>query len=52
MPEPQRETFLLAEAGELSLEEIAAATQVGRETAKSRLRYAVARLRIALEDLL
>ncbi|MBK7900466.1 MAG: RNA polymerase sigma factor [Azonexus sp.] len=52
LPEPQREAFLLAEEGELSLEEIAAATQVGRETAKSRLRYAVARLRIALEDLL
>ena len=41
----QREAFLLqAEAG-MSLEEIAQATGVGTETAKSRLRYARARLR-------
>lgn len=51
LPAPQREAFLLAEEGELSLEEIARATGVGRETAKSRLRYALARLRRALEDL-
>lgn len=52
LPAPQREAFLLAEEGGLSLEEIAAATQVGRETVKSRLRYAMAKLRAALEDLL
>lgn len=51
LPAPQREAFLLhAEAG-LSLERIAAVTGVGRETAKSRLRYAVARLRDGLRDL-
>ncbi|RDI03596.1 RNA polymerase ECF family sigma subunit [Caldimonas thermodepolymerans] len=48
LPPEQREAFLLqAEAG-LSLEEIAAATGVGAETVKSRLRYARAKLRQAL----
>ena len=51
LPEPQREAFLLAEEAGMGLEEIAAATGVGRETAKSRLRYAVARLRAALAGL-
>jgi RNA polymerase sigma-70 factor (ECF subfamily) len=41
----QRETFLLKEESGLSLEEIAAVTGVGRETVKSRLRYAVNKLR-------
>jgi RNA polymerase sigma-70 factor (ECF subfamily) len=50
LPEAQRETFLLAEEGGLSLEEIARTTGVGRETAKSRLRYALARLRQALNE--
>jgi len=45
LPEAQREAFLLREEGDLSLDEIADATQVTRETAKSRLRYAVAKLR-------
>jgi RNA polymerase sigma factor (sigma-70 family) len=48
LPDPQREAFLLAEEGGLSVEEIAQATGVGRETAKSRLRYALDRLRRAL----
>lgn len=49
LPEVQRETFLLqAEAG-MSLAEIAQATGVNMETAKSRLRYARARLRETLE---
>ncbi|HEX9180667.1 MAG TPA: RNA polymerase sigma factor [Burkholderiales bacterium] len=48
LPEAQREAFLLHQEGGLTLEEIAAATGVGFETAKSRLRYAVARLRQAL----
>jgi RNA polymerase sigma-70 factor (ECF subfamily) len=48
LPDPQREAFLLAEEGGLSIEEIANATGVGRETAKSRLRYALDRLRRAL----
>jgi RNA polymerase sigma factor (sigma-70 family) len=50
LPAAQREAFLLAEEGGLSLEEIATATGVGKETAKSRLRYALARLRQTLKD--
>lgn len=50
LPQAQRETFLLrAEAG-LSLRDIAEATGTSAETAKSRLRYALARLRRALAD--
>ncbi len=46
----QREAFLLqAEAG-LSLEDIAATQGVGRETVKSRLRYALVKLRKELAD--
>lgn len=48
LPEAQRETFLLKEEAGLSLEEIAIATGTGRETVKSRLRYALARLRQGL----
>lgn len=49
LPDAQRETFLLqAEAG-MSVAEIATATGVTAETAKSRLRYARARLRQTLE---
>ncbi|UCE31787.1 MAG: sigma-70 family RNA polymerase sigma factor [Burkholderiales bacterium] len=51
LPPPQREAFLLAEEGGMGLAEIADATGVGRETAKSRLRYAHARLRHALSGL-
>lgn len=50
LPPPQKEAFLLQAEGGLSLEEIAAVTQVGHETVKSRLRYAMARLRTAMED--
>lgn len=50
LPLAQREAFLLQAEGSLSVEEIAAATGVGAETAKSRLRYARARLRAALAD--
>jgi RNA polymerase sigma-70 factor (ECF subfamily) len=50
LPLPQREAFLLRAEGDLSLDDIAAATGVSRETAKSRLRYAHNRLRAALED--
>lgn len=52
LPPPQREAFLLAEEGGLSLDEIAAATASGRETVKSRLRYAIGKLRHTLQDLL
>lgn len=45
LPEAQREAFLLREESGLSLEEIADATDVNIETVKSRLRYAVAKLR-------
>jgi len=49
LPIPQREAFLLrAEAG-LAVEEIATVTDTKRETAKSRLRFALYRLRITLE---
>ena len=48
LPAVQREAFLLQQEGELSVEEIADATGVSRETAKSRLRYAVAKLRASL----
>ena len=44
----QREAFLLQQEGDLSIEEIAQATGVSRETAKSRLRYALTKLRHAL----
>jgi len=50
LPAAQRETFLLSEEGEMTLEEIANATGVTRETAKSRLRYAVGKLREGLKE--
>jgi RNA polymerase sigma-70 factor (ECF subfamily) len=50
LPVVQRETLLLHLEGELTLDEIAQLTGVGMETAKSRLRYALAKLRTALED--
>ena len=50
LPDAQREAFLLREEGGLSLAEIAAATGVNAETAKSRLRYAVSRLRSLLKE--
>lgn len=49
LPLPQREAFLLQAEGGLSLAEIAQATGVNTETAKSRLRYARERLRHTLE---
>ncbi len=45
LPSEQREAFLLREEGGLSVAEIAAATGVRHETAKSRLRYALSKLR-------
>jgi RNA polymerase sigma-70 factor, ECF subfamily len=52
LPILQREAFLLREEAGLSLDEIALATGVSPETAKSRLRYAVAKLRDGLRGLL
>ena len=48
LPDEQRNAFLLHEEGGLSLAEIADVTGVGKETAKSRLRYALSRLRAEL----
>lgn len=51
LPEAQREAFIMHEEGGLSVDEIAAATGVKAETAKSRLRYALAKLRSGLREL-
>jgi RNA polymerase sigma-70 factor, ECF subfamily len=48
LPAEQRDVYLLHEESDLSLEEIARVTGVGTETAKSRLRYAVTKLKAAL----
>lgn len=45
LPEAQREAFLMQQEGGMSVDEIAQATGVTRETAKSRLRYAMVKLR-------
>lgn len=50
LPEVQREAFVLQHEGGMSIEEIAAATGVSRETAKSRLRYALAKLRLGMSE--
>lgn len=50
LPEEQRDVFLLHEEAGLSLDDIATITDCKRETAKSRLRYAVGKLRAALDD--
>lgn len=50
LPALQREAFLLHEEGELSVAEIATATGANEETAKSRLRYAMAKLKAAVND--
>lgn len=49
LPLAQREVFLLRAETDLTLDEIALVTGTTRETAKSRLRYALSRLRSALE---
>lgn len=48
LPDEQREAVLLRLQQELSLEEIGRITGVGRETVKSRLRYALDKLRARL----
>lgn len=48
IPPEQRDAFLLHEEAGLSIDEIALVTGVNRETAKSRLRYAAAKLKVAL----
>jgi RNA polymerase sigma-70 factor (ECF subfamily) len=49
LPLLQRETFLLRVETDLTIDEIAQVTGTTRETAKSRLRYGLSRLRAALE---
>jgi len=50
LPEEQRDAFLLSEEAGLSLDQIASVTDSNRETAKSRLRYAVNKLRAAIDE--
>ena len=50
LPDEQRDVFLLREEAGLNLDAIAHVTGVSRETAKSRLRYAVRKLKTAMAD--
>jgi RNA polymerase sigma-70 factor (ECF subfamily) len=50
LPEEQRDAFLLHEEAGLNIDQIASVTGSNRETAKSRLRYAVNKLRVAIEE--
>ena len=50
LPEDQREVFLLREVAELPFKEIALITGVGENTVKSRMRYALDRLRQTLSE--
>ena len=50
LPDEQRDVFLLYEEAGFSLEQIASITGCKRETAKSRLRYAVKKLRDAMNE--
>ncbi len=50
LPDDQREVLQLRLEQELTLEEIGEITGVGRETVKSRLRYAMDKLRARLSE--
>lgn len=50
LPPEQREAFVMQQESGMSLDQIGEATGVGRETVKSRLRYALAKLRQELSD--
>ncbi len=50
LPDEQRDVFLLHEEAGLTLDEIATVTGSNREATKSRLRYAVAKLRAAIDE--
>jgi RNA polymerase sigma-70 factor (ECF subfamily) len=50
LPEDQREVFLLREVANLPFAEIAQVTGVPENTVKSRMRYALERLRLALSE--
>jgi len=50
LPDEQRDVFLLHEEAGLSLDQIASITDCKHETAKSRLRYAIKKLRAAIDE--
>ena len=50
LPPAQREAFLLHEEGGMNVAEIARATGTNEEAAKSRLRYALSKLKEAISD--
>ena len=50
LPEDQREVFLLREVANLPFAEIAQVTGAAENTVKSRMRYALERLRLALSE--
>ena len=50
LPPAQREAFLMHHEAEMSVAEIARATGANEDAAKSRLRYAVSKLKEALGD--
>ncbi len=50
LPPLQRQAFLMHQEGGLSIAEIAQATGSNEEAAKSRLRYAMAKLKAAVDD--
>ena len=50
LPDEQRDAFLLHEEAGLNVDQIASVTGSNRETAKSRLRYAVNKLRAAIDE--
>ncbi len=50
LPLPQREALVLRVVEQMTIEEIAAVTGVSANTAASRYRYAVARLRLGLKE--
>jgi len=50
LPDEQRDVFLLHEEAGLNLDQISTVTGSNRETTKSRLRYAVKKLRTAIDE--
>jgi RNA polymerase sigma-70 factor (ECF subfamily) len=50
LPDDQREVFLLREVADLPFKEIAEVTGTSENTVKSRMRYALERLRVALSE--
>lgn len=51
LPDEQRQAFLLKEEAGFSLQQIAEFTGVNTETVKSRLRYAIKKLRLAMSEI-